>query len=94
MDALTIQKSREHVLPVSSSAHLCCFNAGLTKINRLVRKERQVLVRRILFNIRVCRAKQGDQDVDENNGGEEVPRIVDDQAKGVPEPVIWSVEIG
>jgi hypothetical protein len=36
-------------------------------------KESKILVCRILFNVRVGRTKQGNQDVDENNGGEEIP---------------------
>jgi len=41
-------------------------------------KESKILVGSILLNIRVGRTKQGNEDVDENDGSEEIPRVVDD----------------
>jgi hypothetical protein len=56
-------------------------------------KESKILVRRILLNVRVSRTKQGDEDIDKNDGSEEVPRVVNDQTEWVSESIVWRVEI-
>ena len=65
-----------------------------TEVHSLVGKESQVLVGSILDYVRVRRPKQSNQNIGKNQGGEEVPRIVDDQAKGITESAIRRVEIG
>lgn len=44
-----------------------------TKGDSLVRKESQVLVRGILLHITVRRAKEGNEHIDEDDGGQEIP---------------------
>jgi len=57
-------------------------------------KESKILVCRILLDVRVGRTKQGNQDVDENDGSEEVPRVVDDQPEWVSESIVRRVKVG
>lgn len=57
-------------------------------------KESKILVCRILLNVRVGRAEQGNQHVDENDGSEEIPRIVDDQPEWISESIVGRVKIG
>lgn len=53
-----------------------------------MRKERQILVRRVLLDIRVRRAKQRNEDIDENDCGQEVPAVVHNQAERVAESLV------
>jgi len=57
-------------------------------------KESKILIRCILLNVRVGRAKQGNKYIDENDGSEEVPRIVNDQTEWVTEAIIRRIEVG
>lgn len=56
-------------------------------------KERKILVGRVLLDIRICRAKQGDKHIDQNDGGEEVPRVVNDQSEWISESFIRRVKV-
>ena len=67
---------QEHGLVIDHK--LCSQRDERTERDGLVREESQILVRCILLNVRIRAAKQGDQDVDKDNGGEEVPEIVHD----------------
>jgi hypothetical protein len=57
-------------------------------------EKRQVLISRILLNVRISRAEQCNEDIDENDGSEEVPRVINDQSEWVTETIVWRVEIG
>ena len=57
---------------------------GHTQVDRLVRKESQVLIRGILLHVRVSRVEQRNEHVDEDDGSQEVPRVVNDQSEWIP----------
>ena len=60
----------------------------------MTHKERQILVRRILLDVRVCGAKQGDEDIDEDDSRQETPAIVDDQAERIAKPLRRCIKVG
>lgn len=59
-----------------------------------MREKREVLVIGILDDVRVRRAEQGDEDVDENDNREEAPCVVDDQTEWVPETLVGRAKVG
>jgi hypothetical protein len=57
-------------------------------------KESQILIRSILLDVRVCRTKQGNKNIDENDGSKEIPRVVNDQSEWITESIIGRIKVG